>query len=365
MAQLSIAQRTFIVKTFYETGSLQETRNQFRERFPERPNLALSTIWYNVRKFEQNGTSLNCNKGNSGRRRTGRSAENIELVRNRLAEHPTGTSARRNGVGIPSATFNRITRLDLRQHPYCMHVRHELLPRDFQRRLNFARWLTERCRRNENFPRNFVVGDEATFCMNGRVNSRNVRAYAPAGNPPAFNYDVSCSRQKWTVWLGLCGSGQVIGPFFFERSVNGINYLQMINTDVLPQLLQHFEMQVGGAFRHLWWVQDGAPAHRLRAVTARLRELFGNRVIALHHAVEWPPRSPDLTPCDFFLWGYLKAKVYASPPNDLNDLQARIRQEVALLANDPAMVRRAVQGILRRCQTCIDRNGGHVEGIGA
>ena len=58
MAQLSIAQRTFIVKTFYETGSLQETRNQFRERFPERQNLALSTIWYNVRKFEQNGTSL-------------------------------------------------------------------------------------------------------------------------------------------------------------------------------------------------------------------------------------------------------------------------------------------------------------------
>ena len=132
LAQLSIAQRTFIVKKFYETGSLQETRNQFRERFPERPNLALSTIWYNVRKFELNGTSLNRNKGNSGRRRSGRSAENIELVRNRLAEHPTGTSARRNGVGIPSATFNRITRLDLRQHPYCMRVRHELLPRDFQ-----------------------------------------------------------------------------------------------------------------------------------------------------------------------------------------------------------------------------------------
>ena len=80
--------------------------------------------------------------------------------------------------------------------------------------------------------------------------------------------------------------------------------------------------------------------------------------------MEWPPRSPDLTPCDFFLWGYLKAKVYTSPPIDLNDLQARIRQEVAVLANDPAMVRRAVQGILRRSQTCIDRNGGHVEGIG-
>ena len=76
-------------------------------------------------------------------------------------------------------------------------------------------------------------------------------------------------------------------------------------------------------------------------------------------------RSPDLTSCDFFLLGYLKSKVYICPPVDLNDLQACIRQEVGLLANDPAMVRQAVQDILRCCQTCIDRNTGHVEGIGA
>ena len=75
----------------------------------------------------------------------------------------------------------------------------------------------------------------------------------------------------------------------------------MLNNDVVPQLLEYFEMQVGGAFRHLWWVQDGAPAHRIHAVMQHLRELLSNRIVALHHAVEWPPRSPDLTPCDFFL----------------------------------------------------------------
>ena len=123
MAQLSITQCSFIAKTFYETGGLQQTRNQFSERFPGRPNLAFSTIWYNIRQFEQNGTGINRNKGNPGRCRTGRSAENVELVRNRLAEHPPGTSARRNRFGIPSATFNRITRLDLWQHPYRMHLR--------------------------------------------------------------------------------------------------------------------------------------------------------------------------------------------------------------------------------------------------
>ena len=75
----------------------------------------------------------------------------------------------------------------------------------------------------------------------------------------------------------------------------------------------------------------GAPAHRLVAVRERLRELFGQRVIALYHNVEWSPRSPDLTPCDFFLWGYLKSKVYTSPPVDLADLQNRISNEVDAL----------------------------------
>ena len=68
-----------------------------------------------------------------------------------------------------------------------------------------------------------------------------------------------------------------------------------------------------------WWAQDGAPPHRRRTVTARLAELCGNRVIALNHQVEWPPRSPDLTPLDFFLWGHLKANVFTSPPTYLDD----------------------------------------------
>ena len=131
MVQLTIEQRTFIVKTFYETRSLQLTREAFMERFPDRHAPAAKTIWANVRKYEQHGTSQNRNHGNSGRRRTGRSEANVEAVRQRLLEYPTGTSARRNGVGLPSATFNRITRLDLRQHPYRMHVS----PSTFAKRL--------------------------------------------------------------------------------------------------------------------------------------------------------------------------------------------------------------------------------------
>ena len=66
---------------------------------------------------------------------------------------------------------------------------------------------------------------------------------------------------------------------------------------------------------------DGAPAHRRIIVRDRLNEVFNNRVIALGHETEWPHRSPDLTPYDFFLWGYIKNKVFTTPPRNPNDLR--------------------------------------------
>lgn len=67
----------------------------------------------------------------------------------------------------------------------------------------------------------------------------------------------------------------------------------------------------------------------------------------------------------FFLWGYLKGKVFTIPPNDLNDLRNRIQQEVETLENNPQTVRKVVQGMLSRSQLCLEREGGHVEGVGA
>ena len=73
---------------------------------------------------------------------------------------------------------------------------------------------------------------------------------------------------------------------------------------MFPSLMEHFGDQFDNDhFRRLWWAQDGAPPYTLVMVRNLLVEMFQDRVIALHHDSEWPARSPDLTPCDFFLWG--------------------------------------------------------------
>ena len=81
-----------------------------------------------------------------------------------------------------------------------------------------------------------IIGDEAGFSMNARVNSQNVREYVPWGQQPYFDYAIPESRERLTVWVGLCGNGELIGPVFFDRSVSGQSYLQMLNEEVLPQL---------------------------------------------------------------------------------------------------------------------------------
>ena len=49
------------------------------------------------------------------------------------------------------------------------------------------------------------------------------------------------------------------------------------------------------------------------------------------HATEWPPRSPDVTPMDLFLWGYIMDKVYQPAPPNSQDLRQRITREVIAL----------------------------------
>ena len=257
----------------------------FRGRFPDRDPPHKTTILRNVRKYSSQGTSLNLNKGNSGRRRTARTEQNIAAVRTLLEQNRRDVSARRNPVEISSSGFNRITRLDgygchlrstldLRWHPYRMHVRHELLATDLPRRLRFAEWFIQRCRR-ENFLSSIIIGDEAAFAMDGEVNSHNVRQYSPKGHPPVFNFERSNSRAKLTVWAALCGDGVILGPYFFDGNVNGMAYLQLLNKFAFPQLVVHFGNQHWeDMFRGFWWAQDGAPAHRLIEVRDRLNRVF-------------------------------------------------------------------------------------------
>ena len=77
-------------------------------------------------------------------------------------------------------------------------------------------------------------------------------------------------------------------------------------------------------------------------------------------ATQWPQRSPDLTPCDFFLWGHLKAKVYERPQT-LEALKEAIRQEVAAIT--PEMILKVTDNYRERLHQCINIQGSHLSDV--
>ena len=79
--------------------------------------------------------------------------------------------------------------------------------------------------------------------------------------------------------------------------------------------------------------QDGAPALTTKVNLHWLRRVFGNRVVSKGCDMTWPPRSPDLTPPDYFLWGYLhvKLKIRERRPTTLKDLKRCILEEIEAL----------------------------------
>ncbi|GFW48402.1 transposase [Trichonephila clavipes] len=138
--------------------------------------------------------------------------------------------------------------------------------------------------------------DEAHFWLNGYVNKQNCRIWSEA-NPQVY-VETPLHPEKLTVWCSLWAGG-IIGAYFkndegHNVTVNGDRYRAMITNFFIPELNNH-------DVQELWFQQDGATCHTARATIDLLKDTFGDRLISRFGPVNWPPRSCDLTPLDYFL----------------------------------------------------------------
>jgi hypothetical protein len=154
------------------------------------------------------------------------------------------------------------------------------------------------------------------------------------------------------VWAGVMNN-TLIGPFFIEGNLNSNSFLRLLQEQIIPQI-QNLNVN------DVWFQMDGAPPHSTAMITRYLNEIFGERWIGRFGPTAWPPRSPDLSPNDFFLWGHLKNKIYNNIMiNNTDELKDRIRHACNEL--DPNFIRNCVQGFHNRLAYCLEREGGHFE----
>ncbi|GBO00069.1 hypothetical protein AVEN_246996-1 [Araneus ventricosus] len=113
----------------------------------------------------------------------------------------------------------------------------------------------------------------------------------------------------------------------------------MLRSFLQPQLHQFGHSEV-------WFQQDGATEHTSKLSMELLTQMFPSRLICIRGDIPWLARLPYLAACDFFLWGYLKAKVYTHKPKTLEELKDAIRLEIAAIP--PAMVEKVMLNFRER-----------------
>uniref|UniRef100_A0A914ZC01 Transposase n=1 Tax=Panagrolaimus superbus TaxID=310955 RepID=A0A914ZC01_9BILA len=228
----------------------------------------------------------------------------------------------------------------------------ELFPNDLLLRVNFAEEHLAFLSAQPDHLERIWWSDEANFHVCGGVNKEDFRYWSPIN--PLFHSAKPLHSPKVTVWAALNANG-IVGPYFFPGTVGAQSYCQMLEEVFIP------EIQNRPDFDTMLFQQDGAPPHFALQTRALLDEVFPERWIGRASPnLNWPPRSPDLTPLDFFCWGYIKSKVYAVPIRDVEHLKERIVD--AFIDLTPEMVRRAcLSGVEHRLRKCIEVNGQSVE----
>ncbi|ERL96305.1 hypothetical protein D910_03218, partial [Dendroctonus ponderosae] len=179
----------------------------------------------------------------------------------------------------PNVSQNLISKsTNISQSTLCQ----ELYGNDFENRSEFCMWVLDKVAENEKFFENVLFSDECTFHNNGLVNSHNFHYYSDT-NPLA--YRVIKNQNRTSKWFN-------VSPFSNKPSLN-----------IIRREESHYHCEV----------------------RQFLNANFQNRWIGRNGFQNWPPRSPDLTPLDFILWGYIKGIVYHTLPTTSHDMKTRIR----------------------------------------
>ena len=352
-------QRTKIVEWYIETKSYVKTQRRFAAHFETRAKPSRRMIQYQVEKFREHGTVQNLNKTRSGRQRTGRSASNINAVRNSVVQSPKKSIRRRSQeLTVTRNSIHRILRMDLNLYPYQVQITHKLTDFDMERRMEMGEWFNEMMEGDQEWIKDVWFSDVAHFHLNGIVSKHNYRFWG-IKMPADFITQKPLHSSKVTAWCALSYRG-IIGPFWFEDedenavTINQENYRRVVQT-FCTNLCRKRNI----TFSTQWFQQDGATPHTAKETLEFLRQKFENRLISFKTAHLWAPHSPDLNPLDFFLWGYAKENVYKNNPQTVQELKAEITQFIRRIPND--MCQRVVENFAVRLNACMNRNGGHIE----
>lgn len=342
-------QRIYMLQLFWKYDkATARIHEDFRTRFPNAPLPTRQHLRKLNIKFERTGNVADALR--SGRPRYVRNEENSQIVAQAFVASPHKSTRKASAqLGISRRSLQRILK-DIKFKPFRPKLLHALHEDDYDRRLQFCELFLVRNEADPNFWRSILWTDEASFKLNGHVNRHNCVYWSDTNPHEVMEKDLNVPGLN--VWGGISSIG-LIGPYFFEGTVTSAAYLEMMQNFAVPEMENN---HIGNFI----WQQDGAPPHYGLIVrnflSTTFREWIGRR-----GTFDWPPRSCDLTPCDFSLWGILKDMVFSTSPTNLDELRTSIENAFHAMNEDKLLLSRICGSVVARCLKCIEQEGGQFE----
>lgn len=320
------------------------------ERYPERhqphPSIfrRLENNLMNFGSFKQQ-RSKNYNK-------VGHEVDTIQVVGLVTAENTLSIRNIENHSGVSRSRALRILKKNTFKS-YLSRKTQFLRDEDHGRRLNFCNWYLQKIGENRNFFSKIIWTDEAYICSNGIYNRQNNRVWAQQ-NPGRMVNRVQQGRFGFSVWCAILGD-RILCYRIFDGILTSARYATILE-DNIENAIDNMGLRER---EELFFQQDGAPPHNTRRIAEFLNLNFGDQWLGTNGPIRWPPRSPDLTPLDFFFWGFVKNEIYKTRSNTVEELREKFEAAIRNIRNVHIM--NAVRGVSRRCRQCIANNGRQFE----
>lgn len=351
----TLQQKAFLLESYFRNGRLvngewqysnQACMQEFRLQFPNiafNNNQIAKQLKRSLANFRETASADKKRRGGRPRVRT---ANVINTVRNAIEERPTSSIRRLSQeINLKKSTLHNVLKQDIGMHPYKVQMFQELLPPDYDKRIQYCQWFTENLNNNDVLNKTFF-SDEAWFHLNGYINAQNMRMWGTE-NPHYFR-EATMHPVKIGVWLAV-SRRRIVGPIFFEETLNAENYRNIMLEPFLNQLHDD-ELQTG------YFQQDSARPHIARVNLNYLQEFFDERLISQDR---FPPRSCDLTPLDYFVFPYLKNNIFRTPVHTIDDLKDNIQRQCNQI--NAGMLVNVFESMKRRINLCIQQNGQHFQ----
>ncbi len=317
-----------------------------------RESLSESRIAYWYHAFKKGRTCI-VDMPRRFKERTGRSAENIQVISDLLQQDKRSTIARlSDGSGLPPATVHRILTKDLElRKKTAKYVPHLLTEGNCARRRNTCEFFLRLIRQFPKVLSCVVTIDESWMYLYDPERKSQSKQWLRKDEDRPVKAAHPRSVKKVMIVTFFDCQGLVYHEYV-QGTMKTKDFIALCTRFLAAHRLRRPRGTVGGqTFLHM----DNASCHTSYDSLQFLRD---QHVQVVPH----PPYSPDLAPNDFWFYGRLKRDIRGVRFPNVDALKAAVMEQLSAIASHEYKdcVMRAWP---RRLIRCLEMGGNYFEGI--